>query len=143
MNKEILMIAAMTSGGLLGSLGGTIWKPIRRFFLPLVLGVIAFLAGFAWWKCLIYTLLTVGAFSLGYGEKRPYWYKFIVGIAFVFPTLIFGLTIWQIITPLIWVLFFKLSNTKWLSDEFVWKVVEFVSFCFVGVTLAVLIGKYT
>lgn len=134
------MIASMTISGLFGSLGGTVWKPLKRFFLPSILGLIAFLTGFLWWKAIIYALLTIGAFCLPYGEKRPYWFKFLVGCAFVVPTLIFGLTIWQIITPIVWIVFFRLSNAKILGNEFVWKICEFVSFSLIGITLAALIS---
>ena len=62
MNKELLQIIAMTSGGLLGALGGYRWKWMRRYLLPVVLGLVALLGGFAWWRCLIMSGLLIGAF---------------------------------------------------------------------------------
>lgn len=139
MNKEWLMIASMGLGGILFAVGGTGFKPARRFILPFFLGGIALLSGVLWWKCLILCLGLMGAFHLGYGSKTPYWPKFIVGCAFVAPTLILGFTLWQIITPITFIVMFRLSNWKPLASEFVWKIVEFLTGTLIGVTVAQLI----
>jgi hypothetical protein len=57
----------------------------------------------------------------------------------VLPTLALGFTIWQIITPIAFIVMFKLSNWKPLSKDFVWKIVEFITGVLVGVTVAQLI----
>ena len=136
MNPEYLMIIAMGGGGILGALGGTGFKYLRRFVLPILLGVVAILAGCIWWKCLIMAVGMVGAFSLPYGEKTPYWLKFIVGCAFVLPTAILGFSAWQIITPVAFIIMFFLSNWKPTAKIFFWKAVEFLTFGLVGITVA-------
>ena len=135
-NPEYLMIIAMGGGGILGAVGGTGWKPARRFLLPALLGTVAILAGCIWWKCLIMAVGMVGAFSLPYGEKTPYWLKFLVGCAFVLPTAILGFSVWQIITPIIFIILFWISNTKWGQFVVKWKIWEFIVFSLVGVTVA-------
>ncbi len=129
----------MSSGGVLGVLGGFRWKWLRRFVLPLILGVVGLMAGVIWWKCLLMTIGFIGAFSLPYGEKTPYWLKFLVGCAFIAPTLLLGYSVWQVITPIVFIIMFKLSNTKLTANIFFWKAVEFISFGLVGVTVASLI----
>ena len=138
-NKEILQVIAMGSGGILGAIGGIGPKYVRRFILPFVLGLVAVLAGFSVLKCILMALGFIIAFSLPYGERRPYWFKFIVGCTFVAPTLILGFSWWQIITPIIFIIMFKLSNTKLTANVFFWKAIEFLTFGLVGITVASLI----
>ena len=139
MNKEYLMIAAMGLGGILGAIGGTGFKPARRFILPFCLGVIALLGGAIWWKAIVLWLGLMIAFCLPYGSKTPYWLKCLVAITFILPTIALGFTIWQIITPVAFILMFLLSNWKLTANEFVWKIVEFITFALVGVTVAKLL----
>ena len=136
---ELLQIIAMTISGLLFSLGGLKFKYLRRFIFPILLGIVALLAGFIWWKCLILCLGLIGAFCLPYGERTPYWGKFLVGCAFVFPTVILGFSWWQIITPICFIVMFKLSNTKFTSNIFFWKAVEFITGSLIGITVASLL----
>jgi hypothetical protein len=138
-DKELLMISSMVSGGLLGSLGGYKWKWLRRFVLPFILGIISIFAGFIWWKCLILIIGLMVSFCLPYGSKTPLWLKCIVACTFTLPTLILGYSIWQIITPIVFIGMFLLSNWKFSANEFVWKIVEFITFALVGVTVAQLI----
>jgi len=140
-DKEILMIICMTSGGLLFALGGYRWKWMRRFVLPVVLGGCALLAGIEWWRCLVMASLMIGALCLPYGERTPYWAKFLVGISFISPTFLLGFNVWQIITPICFIGMFVLSNTKWWSGQFQWKLVEFITGGLIGVTVAQLIGQ--
>jgi len=138
-NKEILQVIAMGSGGILGAIGGMGPKYVRRFILPLILGVLAMLAGFPVLKYLLMASGFVIAFCLPYGERTPYWRKFIVGCAFVVPTLILGFSWWQVITPIIFIIMFKISNTKWGQSTIFWKAWEFIVFSCVGITVASLI----
>jgi hypothetical protein len=138
-NRELLMISAMTSGGLLGSLGGYRWKWLRRFVLPTILAVLALLGGVLWWKCLILCLGLMAAFCLPYGERTPYWGKFLVGCAFVLPTAVMGFSWWQVFTPIIFIAMFFMSNWKFTEKIFRWKIIEFITFALVGVTVASLI----
>lgn len=139
--NEWYMIGCMGGGGILFAVGGTGPKWIRRFVLPVLLGLLALLAGIDWWRCLGMVAGLIVAFHLGYGEKHPYWFKFLVGITFVLPTLFLGFNVWQIITPLTFVGMFKLSNIKFWSRMFPWKVVEFLTGALIGVTVAQLISQ--
>lgn len=139
MNKEWLMIVAMGSGGILGAIGGTGFKPARRFILPTVLAALALLAGVIWWKCLILCLGLMIAFCLPYGSRTPYWGKFLVGCTFILPTAALGFSWWQVFTPVIFILMFILSNWKPTASIFFWKAVEFITFALVGVTVSSLI----
>jgi len=70
----------------------------------------------------------IGAFSLGYGEKHPYWQKFLVGWAWIIPKWLF-ITRFDplgIIIPFIWIGLFKLSNTPETSSIFKWHTVELI-----------------
>jgi hypothetical protein len=81
----------------------------------------------------------IGAFCLPYGEKTPYWGKFLVGCAFVLPTAILGFSWWQVITPAAFIGMFKLSNTNWAENMFFWKAVEFITGSLIGITVASLV----
>ena len=139
MDKELAIVLAMSAGGILGALGGMGLsfpsKWLRRFVLPLIWGGIALLSGFLWWKVLCYCVGTIVALCLPYGEKTPYWGKFLTGCAFIAPTAILGWTSWQIITPLAFIALFKFSNMEWTQNVVVWKVAEFITFAFVGLTM--------
>jgi len=137
--KEWLMIASMALGGLLFAIGGTGFKPARRFILPFCLGLIALLGGVLWWKAIVLWLGLMIAFCLPYGSKTPYWLKFLVAVTFILPTLILGFTVWQIITPVAFIVMFILSNWKFSASEFAWKIVEFLTGALIGVTVAILL----
>ena len=137
---ELYMIIAMTAGGLLFALGGWKWKWIRRYLLPVVLGVLCLLAGKEPWRCGVLWIGLTGAFHLGYGHDKPYLMKLLVGISFALPTLVMGFTIFQILVPLGFLLLFRLSNWKPLSGEFSWKICEFLTGAGIGVIVARLIS---
>lgn len=141
MNKEWLMIGAMGTGGILFAIGGTGFKWARRFVLPAVFGVLAALSGAVLWKCAIMTALFIGAFHLGYGVKSGWLKRSVAAVAFVIPTFLFGFTPWQIVTPLAFLGMYKLSNTVWAANMFLWKCVEFLTGSLIGVTIASLIGR--
>ena len=141
MNKELLAIFAMASGGLLFSLGGYKWKWARRFVLPVALALCAFFGGNDWWRCLGMMLGMIAAFHLGYGEGKGWLWRAFVGVCFVAPTLFLGFTFWQIITPVLWLAMFWLSNNKVFSFLFKWKVVEFSTGVLIGITVSQFILK--
>ena len=88
MNLRDLYWAYPPYCGLLGRLGGWRWKPLRRYLLPLTGGVLAYMYGVRWWRCLAYTITTAIAFSLGYSpEKHGLWYPAFIGTTY-------GLTPW-------------------------------------------------
>lgn len=140
MNREYLMILSMGICGVLFALGGTGFKWARRFVMPFILAVIALFCTIVWWKCLAMAFLMAGALCLPYGERTPYWGKFLVGCAFVAPTLFLGFTWWQVITPIAFIIMFKLSNISATNKVFLWKIVEFLTGVLIGATFASLIG---
>lgn len=129
----------MGCGGVLFALGGTGFKWARRFILPVLLTVVAGFGGVIWWRCLIFWAGETGVLHLGYGESLPYWRKAITFMLYVIPTLILGFSWWQLITPLVMLGMFKLSNMRWSSNIVVWKVWEFISGCLLGIIVATII----
>lgn len=120
----------------LGGWGGWLGKAPRRYILPVILGIyLAFKKKN--WKQLAVIPFLVGAFSLGYGEKHPYWYKFLVGCAWVGPRYFFlGFAWFPMCVPFIWVLLFWLSNKKPFSNVFKWWIVEPIVGGLIGVCYA-------
>jgi hypothetical protein len=141
MNKEFLMIASMAVGGLGFSIGGTGPKWVRRYVMPLLLGVICFFAGLVWWRCLGMALSLSPVLHLGYGEKISYWRKALIFASYSLTTLWLGLSVWQILLPCLALLLFLLSNQKWSSSTFVWKICEFIIGSLIGITIASLISR--
>lgn len=121
------------------AIGGTGFKPVRRFLLPIVLAGLVLWSGVIWWKCAIMAAGLMIAFCLPYGERTPYWAKALVANADVLPTLILGFSWWQIITPNLFLLMFWLSNWKPTANIFSWKFVEFLTGSFIGITVASLL----
>ena len=137
-NKELLIILAMTISPLLYMLGGWKWKWLRRFVLPIVLGTILLISGKIWWKVLLFTIGQAIVFTLPYGERTSRWVKALVGCSYSIPSLIFGITIWQVILPVVFITMFILSNTKKLAHEFYWKACEGT----VGFLIGIIIGRF-
>jgi hypothetical protein len=140
--KEPLMMAAIGISPILFMLGGFRWKWLRRYVLPILLGIIAYLAQFPILNCLGYALGLAIALCLPYGERTPYWLKFVVLCAFSAPSLLLGFTAWQIVTPIVLIALFKLSNLSETSGFVPWKIWEGVAGGLVGITLSALISSY-
>ena len=139
MSTELKMIVSIVVGVSLYTLGGYKWKFLRREVLPIIWGLLLLSLGVHIWKCITYIILQDIVFRLPYGESRPYWFKGLVGVAFVLPTLLFGFTLWQLITPLVFISMFALSNWMHTSNDFTWKICEgSVGFC-MGCVIAVLL----
>jgi len=136
--KEWYMIATMGLGGVCFAAGGTGPKWVRRFLLPCIWAGIALLSHCNLWGSLA-LLLYIPCFCLPYGSKTPYWGKTLAFISYSLPSLGLGFTFWQIITPLLCLLIFRLSNWKPTSGMFTWKVCEFLIGTLIAITVAVLI----
>lgn len=135
MNPEYIVMLAMLAGGGLFALGGTWRKWPRRYILPLVMMGVALWGGFIWWKCLAMSVLMSAALHLPYGERTPYWLKFLVGCSYTATTAFLGFSWWQILTPLAFITMFWLSNWKVTSKIFFWKAVEFLTGTLIGITV--------
>jgi len=140
MNKELVYIGMLGFSSMLFALGGTgrwplaskLWRrvgvPIVIFFGLLMLGcwhIAAFLScaalsGFLW---------------MGYGESKTWDYKAMLMVLYVVPTLLIGWTWWLLITPWpILLLFFFLSNVKFLQHDVIWKIWEAMAGFFIAAT---------
>lgn len=133
MEKELVMIAFMALSGILFALGGTTNKLWRRLGVPASVYGYLLYSGINPIISLVIGILLVVAMSLGYGETKPYWYKFLVACSYVAPSLLIGFTPWQIIVPVMFTTMFYLSNNKITEKYFKWKIVEFL----IGVLIAV------
>jgi hypothetical protein len=137
----IRSILGFVIGALLWRLGGYHWKWTRRFVLPFFIALNSYLqkqkekAG-KLKSILLFPLLTL-AFSLGYGEKRPYLQKFLIGWTWVAPKLIFfGFSWLAVAVPFIWITLFWLSNHKSYSNIFKWHIIEIIVGGCVGMAYA-------
>lgn len=141
MDKELIMIIVISSSVFLGMLGGYTAKWTRRFLLPVILGSLAMLGGFPLYKAGAMTLCLIGSLCLPYGERVNYWIKTLVFMAIFGSTLWLGFTPWQIISPILAVILFKISNTKWGQNIIFWKAFEAITFLLLGLTVSSLIGR--
>ena len=139
MNKEMLMIIAMGTGGICFSLGGTGFKWVRRFLLPAILAILTILGGILWWKALAMGGCLIAALCLPYGKKTPYPVKFLVMCSYFASTLWLGFSYWQAIGLAIAIILFKLSNTKWTQNIVFWKAWEFITGSLIGITVSSLL----
>jgi len=145
---ELLMIAVIGSGAILFPLGGTEipyfgrgFKWIRREALPIAWGICLYLAVPCVWKALCFVILQDIAFRMPYGEKTPYIVKLAVFCGYSVPSLLYGLTVWQAITPIVLLALFALSNKRMTAKDFPWKVVEAFMGFLVGISVAIIISK--
>ena len=129
--NEPRIMAILAVGSICFMLGGWKWKWVRRFLMPFLFGVLL-------WGCanaltvVLSCVVLAGVLCLGYGESKSMVYRSLVFCAYVIPSLFFGFTVWQIITPLMCIALWRVSNDLVLADQFVWKVCEF----FMGTLIA-------
>ena len=141
MNSEYLMIISMGLGGIMFAIGGTGFKWLRRFLLPVCLGIIAIIGGNQWYYSLAMTLCLMLSLSLPYGERTSYALKTLVFMAIFGSTLWLGFSYWQIISVVVALGLFKLSNMKWTANIIAWKIWEFITGSLLGITVASLIRR--
>ena len=141
MDKEMLMIVAMGLGGIMFAVGGTGFKWVRRWVLPIALGILAKIGGKSWQKCLAFTTSLIVTLHLPYGEKTSYIIKFLVFSAIFGSTCFLGWTYWQATGIVVTFLLFKISNTKWGQNVVFHKVWEFLTGSLIGITVASLMWR--
>ena len=111
-------------GATLWRIGGWRYKWVRRYILPFLITVNAYAKRKKLAILLTFPLL-IGAFALGYGERKPYFVKFLTGVAWIIPRLLFlGFNWWVCLIPFAWVGIFWLSNNKPYSNIFRWWLCE-------------------
>ena len=145
MNKELIMVLLPGISWICFALGGTQiskkisgQKWIRRYLLPAIYLMFCLMI-VSWWQSLITAALAVLAFCMGYGDSASWLKKALVGLLYGLITIAIGLSYWNIVTPLMFLLLFKLSNTKITANLFVWKICEGFFGLFVGIELAYLL----
>lgn len=135
-NEYALMILPPVSGFLF-AFGGFNWKGWRRYVLPLIFGITCLIYNVVWWQALFITLYSGFVFRLGYGEKKSWVTKVIVGYLYGLTSGILGYTPWQLVIPIAWILMFALSNWRVSAKMFPWKVVEVVTGILIGISIAI------
>lgn len=160
MNVELWYILIFVLSGGLWAFGGTEisktvegQKWIRRFLLPVALGLcLKFGLDVATWKVASFSLLSMASFSMGYGDRSPWWKfkgrhdtesgqwiwwwyypKWVTAICIYLPTVFIGLSWWLVIAPIVFLLTFWLSRHD--RKSFRWKIVEFIHGSMVGLCL--------
>lgn len=124
--SEPLQMLLMASFSFLFALGGYHEKAWRRFGIPIVAcSVLMFLVTYKF--AFAYSIAIMIALHQGYGEKTPYWKKFLVFCGYSLPALMLGFTWWAFVTPLILILLFFLSNCKPTANMIFWKLWEFIA----------------
>ena len=146
MNKELYLVVIPAVSWLLFALGGTQisdkikgQKWIRRFLLPFAYLLACVIAGFPWMGVSI-ALLAMAIYHLGYGDTVPWWRKSLIGVGYALISIPLGLSVWNLVTAIAFIGLFKLSNTKWSAQMFVWKLCEGFFGLFVGIELAYLLS---
>lgn len=138
---EWLMILCMALGGTLFAIGGTGFKWVRRWILPISLGIVAWICGLNAFKCLLGAISLIISLSLPYGEKVPHIAKIGVFSAIYASTLWFGFSWWQPVGILVCFTLFRISNTKWGQNIVMHKIWEFTTGAMLGIIMANIIAK--
>lgn len=128
MNNEWTMILTIIIGTGLFPAGGTDlngrgYKWLRRFLMPACLGGIALLYS-TWWACLGYAVTLSAFLHLGYGSRCSWLKRAFIFTGYGFSAFWLGWTWWAVITPVLCLLAFWLSNFKSTASTFYWKAVE-------------------
>ena len=107
---------------LLFMLGGYHWKYLRRYVMPILLGILCLFNGVVWWRALSYTLMLGVGTSLPYGDSLKvvvyepliWLLRLLVFSTLYLPVLVLATTAWvlALVLSLITFLLFFLSNTK-------------------------------
>jgi len=149
MNNELIMVILPSASWLLFALGGTQisatvpgWKGWRRFVLPVVFAVFCILASTLWWQALITLITAIAVYIQGYGSKATWLKRALIAIGYGLIGASIGLSIWNLLTPLVFMLLFKLSNWKPTAGLFVWKVCEGFFGLMCGIQLAYVLMKH-
>ncbi|RLC88200.1 MAG: hypothetical protein DRJ03_03380 [Chloroflexi bacterium] len=130
------------------ALGGWAMKWLRRYVLPLSGGFLALLYGVRWYRCLLYVVATIGAFSLGYSpERNPMWLIAIISASYGATPLLLcegwrpttRWWLWPLLTSITFTGLMLISlNFNW----FHWKIVEAVIGYLHGSMVAIAIDRY-
>lgn len=138
---ETLQLVVMAVSAILFSIGGMGLKWVRRWVLPIFLGLVTYQIPTIRQNVPYFALSLIIALYLGYGEKIPTLVKFGVFCAIFGSTLWLGFTWWQPISVILTFLLFRISNTKWGQNIVFHRVWEFLTGAFLGITVASLLTR--
>lgn len=124
MNEWIQILVLCLSTALF-AIGGTGYKWVRRYVLPLFLGIIGLFLT-TWWQGFGYVLTLCAFLCMGYGENASLRYRALIFTGYGACSLWFGWSYWLIVTPIVCLALFWLSNWKPTANTFTWKIVESV-----------------
>ena len=146
-NQEIIAMIMMTLGVLLWPLGGFRWKGFRRYVLPMCFCPLLVFYGVSLWQSLICCGLFSLVSHLGYGQSTPWLIPFqgsggksrssklLTALSYNLPALVIGWTWWMILTPVIFLGTFALSNWRYTSKDFSWKICEAITSLTIMITI--------
>jgi hypothetical protein len=150
LNKELIMVTLPAISWFLFALGGTRiaednsiqgQKWIRRFLLPAVYSLYCFFL-VDWLKASMVTAIAIPTFCLGYGIGKSYLYRFLVGCGYALISLPLGISWWNLVTAVGFIVVFKLANTQLTRKMFIWKICEGIFGLTIGIQLSYsLMGK--
>ena len=135
--NEWMMMAYVTLSSLFFAVGGTGFKWVRRFLLPALTFGYLYYAGTNYIIALLVSGMLCAGLHLGYGEGRSYLVRALVGFSWVAPAFILGQWVFPILTPIIWVFLFSLSNQDLTERQVPWKAVELTAGLLIGITYGV------
>ena len=149
-NPELWMVGIPPVSWGLFALGGTQISPtikgmkwIRRFILPIVLGVCVWLGLGNGWLNIVRACavagLGIGFLSMGYGNGKTWLYRFMVGCLYGCISLPLGISWWNLACPIVFITFFVLSNVPVVAKIFTWKICEGMFGLSIGVSIAYLL----
>jgi hypothetical protein len=139
MNEWLTILIMALSGVLfaaggthIGKIGGQKW--LRRVLLPVSLGIATYYASLKDtekgklkpWQLASFLVLLI-FLHMGYGERTPYWKKFLIFTGYSAASLFIGFSWWVVITPVVLFLIFLGSNWKPLATTIFWKSWEFMA----------------
>ena len=138
MNSEWIIMAGVTLSTAMFAIGGTGYKWIRRYILPLTLALAALSLGAIWWKVIIVTCCLSGALHLGYGDSLPHAFRWVLRAliisAYFAPFLLYSLLLGGIMTltgTILLTFMFWTSIKGWLT----WKLWELTTGFMIGLAL--------
>ena len=135
MTREWAYIIMFCGGALLFAIGGTGFKWVRRYLLPILLGVVALLSHVSILSAIGTCVLSSVAFHLPYGSNSPIWLRGLTAIAFGACLLPFQLS------PLCFIPTLAFIALYWLSRKFnwfTWKWTELLTGAIWGITAVLL-----
>ena len=144
-----LMIIPVVSS-LLFMLGGYRWKWMRRFLMPSLLGVACLINGVIWWRAAILVATLMVGTSLPYGDSLQRLLKwdpliwlarFLVLSTYTVGCTVLGHSWWTILTPILMIILFYISQQKWGEKLVPWKLWEGLQGYFIGFTVAQLLCR--